>query len=42
MGLLMVIMGVFGVVIGHAGYSLAVIRDAEDILPDHDQITATA
>ncbi len=37
MGLLLVICGVFGVMVGLAGYFFPTIRNAEDILPDHDE-----
>ena len=37
MGLLLVICGVFGAMVGLAGYFFPTIRNAEDILPDHDE-----
>jgi MFS family permease len=42
MGLLMVFCGLLVVLIGLAGYFIPVIRDAEDLLPDHDQIPRAA
>jgi len=36
MALLMVVCGVFATLVGLAGYFIPVIRNAEDILPDHD------
>ncbi len=38
MGLLLVICGVFGALAGLAGYFYPAIRNAEDILPDHDEL----
>ncbi len=38
MGLLLVICGVFGALVGVAGYFSPAIRNAEDILPDHDEL----
>jgi MFS family permease len=35
MGLLMVFVGVAGAIVGAAGYLVSVIRNAEDLLPDH-------
>ncbi len=42
MGLLMFIAGVIASFIGLSGYYLPFIRDAEDILPDHDQLEKVA
>ncbi|HXF63619.1 MAG TPA: MFS transporter [Caldilineaceae bacterium] len=36
MGLLMVMTGLLGMVVGLVGYAMPVIRNAEEILPDHD------
>ena len=36
MGLIFVITGLLGAAVGLAGYVIPVIRNAEDILPDHD------
>jgi len=36
-----VIVGILGVVVALGGYAFRSVRDAEDILPDHD-ITAVA
>lgn len=36
MALMFVIAGVFGVLFGLGGYVFRVVRNAEDILPDHD------
>jgi hypothetical protein len=41
MGLMLVIVGVFGSFAGLCGYAFHSVRNAEDILPDHDA-TATA
>ncbi len=38
MGLLLVICGVLGALVGLTGYFFPAIRNAEDILPDHDQL----
>jgi DHA3 family macrolide efflux protein-like MFS transporter len=38
MGLLLVVCGVLGALVGLAGYFFPAIRNAEDILPDHDQL----
>ncbi len=38
MGLLLVICGVLGAMVGLSGYFFPVIRNAEDILPDHDEL----
>ena len=40
MSLLIVICGVGGFLVGLAGYFIPVIRDAEEILPDHDVLPA--
>ena len=40
MGLLIVFCGLFGAVVGLAGYFYPAIRNAEDILPDHDVVPA--
>ena len=37
-----VITGVMGVLVGLGGYLFPIIRNAEDILPDHDVVTKTA
>jgi hypothetical protein len=42
MGLLIFLTGLLGVLVGVAGYLLPVIRNAEDILPDHDAVLAAA
>jgi DHA3 family macrolide efflux protein-like MFS transporter len=36
MGLMLVISGLLGTAVGLGGYAFRVVRDAEDILPDHD------
>jgi MFS family permease len=36
MALMLVIAGVLGIVVGLGGYAFRVVRNAEDILPDHD------
>jgi hypothetical protein len=36
MGLMFVVVGVLGALVGLGGYAFRVIRNAEDILPDHD------
>ena len=36
MSLMFVITGVLGAIVGLGGYAVRVVRDAEDILPDHD------
>ena len=41
MGLMFILMGVLGALSGLGGYAFRVIRDAEDILPDHE-VAATA
>jgi hypothetical protein len=38
MGLLFVICGLGGALVGLSGYFIPAIRNAETILPDHDQI----
>jgi DHA3 family macrolide efflux protein-like MFS transporter len=38
MGLLIFICGLFGAVVGLAGYFYPAIRNVEDILPDHDEL----
>ncbi len=38
MGLLLVTCGILGSLVGLAGYFLPVIRNAEDLLPDHDSL----
>ena len=40
MGLMFVLMGVLGALSGLGGYAFRVIRDAEDILPDHEVAAA--
>lgn len=40
MGLMFVLMGVLGALSGLAGYGFRAIRDAEDILPDHEVAAA--
>jgi len=42
MGLLMLICGVLISLVGVAGYFIPVIRKAEDLLPDHEQITGAS
>jgi len=42
MGLIFVIMGILGAFVGLAGFFIRVIRDAEDLLPDHVAETVTA
>ncbi|MCP5097182.1 MAG: MFS transporter [Chloroflexi bacterium] len=42
MGVMFVITGAMGVLVGLGGYLFPVIRNAEDILPDHDVVTKTA
>ncbi len=37
MALILVITGLLGVLVGLAGYAVPFIRNAEDLLPDHDQ-----
>jgi MFS family permease len=41
MGLLIVFCGLFGAVVGLIGYFYPAIRNAEDILPDHDVVPAS-
>jgi hypothetical protein len=36
MGLMLVISGLLGTAVSLGGYAFRVVRDAEDILPDHD------
>ena len=36
MGLMFVVVGVIGALVGLGGYAFRIIRNAEDILPDHD------
>jgi hypothetical protein len=38
MGLLMVFCGLGGVLVGLGGYLVPAIRNAEDLLPDYDQL----
>jgi MFS transporter, DHA3 family, macrolide efflux protein len=38
MGLLLVVCGISGALVGLAGYFFPVIRNAEDLLPDHNQL----
>ncbi|MDP1547565.1 MAG: MFS transporter [Anaerolineales bacterium] len=38
MGLIIFFCGLFAVLVGAAGYFIAVIRNAESILPDHDEL----
>jgi hypothetical protein len=38
MGLLMVASGVIAGLVGLSGYFVPAIRNAEDLLPDHDQL----
>ena len=40
MGLMFVLMGLLGALFGLGGYAFRAIRDAEDILPDHESIAA--
>jgi hypothetical protein len=40
MALMFIISGILGVFVGLGGYGARVIRNAEDILPDHDAKTA--
>jgi hypothetical protein len=42
MGVMLVIAGTLGVAAGFVGYSFRVIRNAEDILPDHDAQAAAS
>ena len=42
MAVMFVITGVLAALTGLAGYSIHAIRNAEDILPDHDALTTTA
>jgi hypothetical protein len=42
MGLMFVLFGVAGVFIAAAGYGIRAIRDAEDLLPDHDAAVTAA
>ncbi len=42
MGLLLVICGVFGALVGLSGYFFPSIRNAETILPDHDELPTPA
>jgi MFS family permease len=42
MGLLFVITGLLGAAVGMAGYVIPVIRNAEEILPDHVELVAPA
>lgn len=41
MGLLLIICGVLSALVGLSGYFIPVIRNAEDILPDHDILPTT-
>jgi hypothetical protein len=36
MGLMFVVVGILGALVGLGGYAFRVVRNAEDILPDHD------
>jgi hypothetical protein len=38
MSLIMVMAGLLGIVVGVGGYLFPVIRNAEDLLPDHDAV----
>jgi len=40
MALMLIIAGVLGSFVGLGGYAVRVVRNAEDILPDHDAKTA--
>ena len=42
MALMFVISGGFGAVVALAGYLFPAVRNAEDILPDHEVVTKTA
>jgi len=42
MAVILIIAGIFGVATGVAGYAFRVIRNAEDILPDHDAQAAAS
>jgi hypothetical protein len=42
MSLMFIAGGIFGVLVGLVGYAIPVIRNAEDILPDHDAVTGPA
>lgn len=42
MGLMFVLSGLVGVAVGFGGYLFPAIRNAEDILPDHDWVTNAA
>ncbi len=42
MALMLVITGTLGALVGLSGYAFPAVRNAEDILPDHDQETAPA
>jgi hypothetical protein len=38
MGFLLVVCGILSALVGLAGYFFPAVRNAEDILPDHDQL----
>jgi hypothetical protein len=40
MSLMFVIVGLLGMLVALGGYAFRSVRDAEDILPDHDMISA--
>jgi hypothetical protein len=40
MGLLIIFTGLLSALVGLAGYLVPAVRDAEDILPDHDTAPA--
>ncbi len=42
MALLIIVTGLFAMTVGVSGYLFPAVRDAEDILPDHDAALATA
>jgi hypothetical protein len=41
MGLMFVLFGVIGAAAGFIGYAVPAVRDAEDLLPDHEIVTGT-
>jgi hypothetical protein len=42
MGLMLLIAGVFGIFVGLGGYAIRLVRNAEDILQDHDAAVTRA
>jgi hypothetical protein len=42
MALLIIVTGLMAMTVGVSGYLFPAVRNAEDILPDHDAVTAPA